>query len=192
MHLVWQDPYDHNLFYMRNGDQGQKCYTCPEVPSVGDKCRDHDTEQHFVQYLELSKQHQSARKIEDIWIRFSPCATCSDTLIDYYIKHENNFRNWRPKIHFAQIYRQTEPHFQQLHRQGLKKLLSAGFHLDVVDPKVFVDKYHKQLTEGWQDWIRLHDIHAMSVACLHAVKHNCYHRDCGVFGTDDLPECIYI
>lgn len=193
VHLVWEDPHSHELLYMKNGEQGETCETCPKLPSVGDKCRDHDAEQHFVQYLEESKQHENARRIEDIWIRFSPCATCSNTLIEYYKKHEDRYGRWRPKIHFAHIYKQLEPQFQQLHRQGLKNLLSAGFHLEVIDPKLFVEKYHQQLKEHWQEFVRENFIvDAKSVACLYAVKHNCYHLKCRGFGSDYLPECIYL
>lgn len=190
-HIVWEDPDHDKLFHMTNGWQGNSCLTCPKKQVVGGKARTHDCEQHFVQYLELSRHHEKECRIEEFSTGYSPCATCSDTLIEYYRSHDDKYKGWRPEIHVGRVYREGNPTDQQLHRDGLKKLLQDGFRLEVFDPQLFLEKYSEKLSVGSRNYLQSKRAHNTTKACLHSVKYNCYHPFCGQFGTEALPECMH-
>lgn len=187
--VVWNDPDYGKLMRVRNGNQGPTCLTCPEKPPVGDINRTHDAEQHFVQYLEFSEHHKKRRKIEDIWLTLSPCAVCSDTMIKYFQSHDTKLERWRPTIHFSNLYMQNVDSYQQLHREGLKNLLIAGFRLEAIDPKLFLKKHIDNFDSQSRRFLESEEINNKTQACLHAVKGNCYHPVCGQFGTESLPDC---
>lgn len=189
---MWEDPDQHQLVYMTNGKGKIGCCddSCPQRESVGDIDRTHDAEQHFMLYLELNKQLKREEWVEDIWLNYSPCAACADTITKYYKEHDNVYKGWRPKINVARIYQQYP--YQQQHRNGLKKMFHAGFHLEALDPKKFLRKYKEKLNNNMQDVLKGKKVHIKTKFCLHAVDNNCNHPGCEIFHSSGLPNCQHL
>ena len=121
----------------RNNRQNEVCYTQPSCSRLEDVARiTHSTEgvTHLLtneNKLYCSTQTQHAEILftkatfqyttHTIWIKNSPCAKCSQVLINFF------FNNRKPKIYFGRIYRLDD----EEDREGLINLLQNGFELEV-------------------------------------------------------------